>query len=349
MIANEAAQEIKLRRERAKTPKLELRTCISPTDNHLRTLRYFLESVSENGGPIAKAAHCVVSLSPDEPHFDILQKYPWTADHSIEFRWVDAALFEKWEYHATGFDRLWVESDADVVALVDSDLLVGGDFDDVVERAYRDQEMLGFMAHVSPFGFEEFGSNSSEKCWKRVYSEAQLPTPNLDWRYSGWGLDWDAIHPTTKISSNDPRHKWGPPYFNYGFIVGPRTYVDRMGETFISEIEAVYRVTQRPFASQVANCLAFQRHNIPCGELSINYNFPMNLPEDDIRTLNLDPNGKNGVDDIKIFHYIGQRTLFSSQETVQSFLEKTGLDGAWLAFQAKLRLVKQRICNDRLD
>jgi hypothetical protein len=326
----------------ANTPSLELRIPISPTDNNMRSLRYLSESNQEFGGPISKAAHWVVSVGSEEAARDLKEEYPWTKDQSIEFRWVDHDHFRKWKYDATGYDRFWVESNADIVALIDVDLLVGGDFDKIVRQAHRQKRMLGFMAHISPFGINGRAHIPSEVWWKRIFDEAGVAIPCLDWQYSAWGLDWSR-YKSGKIVSKDENHRFGPPYFNYGVVLGPRAFFERMGETFVEELEAVSRVIKTGYKSQIANCLAFERHEIPCGTIPINYNFPLNLPGDELRALNPDPDGENAYEDIKIFHYIGDRRVFDDPASIQKLLDRTDLVGAWPEFRRKLRSVSQRI------
>jgi len=327
---------------RGPDPKVEIRIPISPRDNDLLMLRFFLESLQEFGGPLGRAAHCVTSVSAEGPVRDLKREYGWTREHSLEFSWVDEELFKRSHYDATGFDRMWIKSDADVVLLLDVDLLIAGDFDQVVLNAYRDQRLSGFIAHVSPFGFPGLADTPSEVWWTRIFEEAGLPKPSLEWEYTGYGLDWDAIYPGLGIS-NDPRHRCGPAYFNYGVVVSPRVFVERMGETFEAELDAVDRVLESGYRSQIANCLAFARHGIPCETLSINYNFPLNVPGDAIRALNPDPNGEDSDEDIKIFHYIGGREHFATRETVEVLLNRSDLTGAWLVFQRKLERVHARI------
>ncbi len=62
-----------------------------------------------------------------------------------------------------------------------------------------------------------------------------------------------------------------------------------------------------------------------------------------MRALNLDPNGENSDEDIKIFHYIGNRAHFASPESVQKLLNRTDLTGSWRAFQDKLRVISHKI------
>ena len=309
----------------------------------MRMVRYLLESIQQFGGPISRAARCVLSVGADEEPYDLLAKHEWTRNHNIEVSWVDRQLFLDWEYDATGFDRFWIDSDADIVAQIDADLLIAGDFDKAVQAAYQAQTMLGFIAHISPFSVPGFSHIASDEWWSRVYKVAGLPTPSLDWQYTGWGLDWDTILPGANYTSSAPEHKHCPPYFNYGVILGPRSYFEMMGKTYVAELESVHRVTQNPYASQIANCLAFERYDIPCLALPLNYNFPMNLPSEAIRDLNPDPEGENADEDIKIFHYINQRRIFESAETVQAMLGRPDLEGSWRVFQEKLRIISERI------
>ncbi len=176
-----------------------------------------------------------------------------------------------------------------------------------------------------------------------MYQSAGIAMPTLNHQYTGWGLNWDEIFPQMSILSNDPDHRFAPPYFNYGVIFGPRTSIETIGCTFIDELEAVVRVHDGVYRSQIANCLAFERHGIRCAEMSVNYNFPLNLPGDAYRALNPDPSGKDRYSDIRIFHYIGGRMHFENTDTIEELLARSDLDGAWPAFQGKLGIVHDRI------
>lgn len=329
-------------RTRPRVPKLEIRIPISPNEKDLRMVRYLLESIREFGGPIGRAAHCVVSVGADERPRDLAREHPWAADHSIAFEWVDRDLFRRRSYDGTGLHRLWIESDADVVALVDADLLIAGDFDRLVLKAHREQRLLGFIAHVSPFDGPELRHVPSDRWWNWIFEEAGLPRPRLDWEHTGWGL-----------MSEDPRHRYCPAYFNYGVIIAPREFVERMGETFEDELDAVDRVVDSWAKSQIANTLAFTRHDIPCGTFSINYNFPLHVPEKAIRALNPDPDGEDGNEDIKIFHYLGEgeinRRHFATRESLQEVMDRTEMSPAGRIFQRKLRAVGRRIAESETD
>lgn len=328
----------------ADLPSLEFRIPISPADNDMRMVRYFLESVRCFGGPIARSAHTVLTVGDKAPPFDLRAEYPWLNDHSIDIRWVAPEDFTKWQYNATGFDRFWVPSKADVVAKIDSDLLVTGDFDNIVLRAHREQKVLGFMAHVSPFGMPGYDGRSSAEWWADMYHAAGVQMPELTFQYSAWGLNTGTW---PDLGTTDPAHRYGPAYFNAGVMIGPRDHFERMGTTIVQDLDQVLRIKQTGFAYQIANSICCDRHDIPCEAISINYNFPLNTPTDLMRSLNLDPDGGNQHKDTKIFHYISMRKLFESQQAVQDLLDDDTLDGAWPVFQKRLRKVHKTIMPPR--
>ena len=196
--------------------------------------------------------------------------------------------------------------------------------------------MLGFIAHVSPFDNAESGDTPSRVWWDRICDEAELPLLPFNRVHTGWGL-----------MSKDERHRGCPDYFNYGFVIGPREYIERMDKTFVAELEAVDRVVDTWFKSQIANTLSFARHEIPCGTLSINYNFPLHVPAEIIRALNLDPDGANTAEDVKIFHYLGEGEVnkehFATRESLEEVLERRGMSATGSVFRQKLQIIHQKV------
>lgn len=227
---------------------------------------------------------------------------------------------------------------------MDVDMLIAGDFDQVVWEAYLDQCILGFIAHVSPFGFPDKTHIPNNDWWNQIYEAAGLPKPDLAWEHTGWGLDWKKIYPDMGISQ-DASYRYCPAYYNYGLVMGPRSFIELMGETFRDDFETVCRVLKRHvgFASQITNCLVFDRHGMPCRTTSINCNFPLNLPGEEIRALNPDVNGEDSMEDIKIFHYIGGRKNFANQESLKEYLRQEKSDAAESVFQRKLQIVHNKI------
>ena len=203
---------------------------------------------------------------------------------------------------------------------------------------------------------------------EKIFDEAGLPLPPLNCEHTGWSLFY-----------KDKRHRSCPYYYNYGFIVSPKQYIDQIGQSFISELEIIDSVLETVFKSQIANTICFERHGISCGTLPINYNFTMNVPDDKIRVLNPDPKGENSADDVKIFHYLGSKRLplyynkeiareeskpkdkrdeeyiaslkkkrfnkedFQTIESLEGALRRKNLSEAETVFQRKLRFVHEKI------
>lgn len=289
------------------------------------------------GGPIARSAHCVVSVGADEPERDLAREYRWASDYSIEFQWVDRELFQKHSYHGTGYHRYLVKSNADIVALFDADIIVSGNLDRIILHSYLQQELLGFIAHASPF--RNSTDVSSEEYWERIFDFAGLPKPSLAWRHSGLGL-------IEKIP-NDPQHQYCPAYFNNGVIFSPRQFVERMADVFIGNVQRVESILDTAFKSQIANTLSLYQLKIPFGILPVNYNFPLNLPERGLREMNPDPNGENEIEDIKIYHYLASGEVnkrhFETEESLAELLSRENMSPAAKAFQTKLRILQERM------
>ena len=319
-------------------PTVEIRIPISANDKFLRMLRYFLESLQTFGGPVGRDAKCVVSISRDEPYRDLIQEYPWIQDYNVEFRWVDIDLFDEYEYDATGLDRMIFESSADIVILADADILIANNFDSIIIEALKKQKFYGLIAHVSPFQKKELCKTSSREWWEKIFKKADLPFNHFKHIHTGWGF-----------MSRDRRHRHCPFYFNYGFIISPRRYVDMMGKTYVEELQIVDSVLDSWFKSQIANTLSFERHQIPCDVLPINYNFPLHVNGEKMRDFNPDPNGENSPSEIKIFHYCGNSEIsredFESNKSLEKALGRRDLSRVGKVFQSKLQIIHERLTN----
>ena len=120
-----------------------------------------------------------------------------------------------------------------------------------------------------------------------------------------------------------------------------------MGKSFIDELNAIDRTVESLFKSQIANTLCFTRHEIPCGTLSINENFPLHLLDGKLRSLNRAATGKNHARDITVFHYLGDHNFtrddFATPEAVQQALKRKDLSDAETVYQQKLQRVHDRI------
>ena len=324
--------------KRCRSPSVEIRIPISANEMFMRMLRYFLESLQVFGGPLGRSAHCVVSVSRDEPYRDLLAEYPWASNYSVEFQWLDREYFDRLEYDGTGAHRFHIPSKADVVLLLDADLLVAGDFDQIIRDAYSSEQVLGFLAHASPFWRPLYREVPAERWWQLIFENAELPPPMLNGVPSAWGL----------LCEGESTRHCPENYFNYGVILGPRKLIERMGDSFESELESIDRVIETIFRSQIANVLTFARHGIRTDVLPMNYNFTMNLPAEELRSLNPDPKGEDSPGDVKIFHYLASGRInkrhFATKESFNDLLNQTDLGEYEAEFIRKLRIVHERIC-----
>ena len=317
-------------------PTVEIRIPISATSKYLRMVHYFLESLKLFGGPIGSRAKCVFSVSRDCPKEDLFKRLPWASDYNIDFHWVDQHYYDLDEYDATGYDRFYLESDADIIILADADILIAGDFDKAILSSYRNDQIMGCIAHVSPFSPPPYNQYSSLEWWTKIFTNCGLETPKFNNVHTGWGL-----------MNKNKNHRTCPYYFNYGFIIIPRHYLTDLGRTFIGDLRKIEEVLETWFKSQIANTVGFQRYKIPCKELSVNYNFPMHIPDLAFRSLNPDPDGEDMPDDIKVFHYLGNgkfnREDFISTEALKLALGRKELTPTEAIFRNKLEEIHEII------
>ena len=317
-------------------PTLEIRIPISPNAHFLRMLRIFAESMHKFGGPIAQSAQIVASVGADEPPFDLTAENPWLLKYPISIRWVPRDEFRQHEYDATGYDRYRVESSADIVVFADADIFVAGNLDRLVLQTHQQQVLYGAVAHVSPFHTKQYQHRSNNRWWTSIFKSAGLPPPELTWRYSDWGYE-----------VSDPNQRFCPPYFNFGFIISPRRHVEQIGTTFLSDLDNVEREIDSWFKSQIANTLSIVRNNIPASELPIKYNFPLNRPSGPFMAKNPDPEGENHIDQIKIFHYLGDGEInkkdFITTEALSKLLRREDLSPASQILQTKLKSIVREL------
>ena len=119
-----------------------------------------------------------------------------------------------------------------------------------------------------------------------------------------------------------------------------------MSLTYRDEILNVDKYYETWFKSQIANSLAFQRHNIKCATLSLNYNYPLHLDEKEFRNINSD-DGKNNPEDIKVFHYLGDGVFnkedFLTNQDLEMAMKRSNLSPSASMFKKKLMKVHQII------
>ena len=308
------------------TPNIEVRIPISANQKYMNMLKYLVYSLYENGGDLVKSANFIISVSRDESYRDLYQEFSWTKSFPIKFRWIDEALFKKFEYSGTALDRYRIKSNADIVIMCDADILISGDLDEIIMKSYREQKQLGFIAHVSPFNSHL--EKTSKELWEEIYKKLNQESPILDKEHTGWGF-----------MSKNKNHRYCPNYFNYGFIISPRKFIDKMNKSYEKDLETTIKVFDTCFRSQITRTVICDKYKIPTGTLSLNYNYPLHVDENEFRKINFDSKGENLPEDIKVFHYLGagefNKEDFKNDQKINEALNRTNIKKSGIFFQKK--------------
>ncbi len=211
--------------------------------------------------------------------------------------------------HANVHERFRIESDAEVVAMVDPDILIAGSLDELVEEIHRDGHLAGFIAHITPFRSPEGAKQPGNLWWMRLFDAAGLPRPRLR-----------CAHAADMLRC--------PAYFNYGFVLAPREVIERIGSSQEQDQAAVAGLLgdEFVFQYQLALSLALVRHSIPWRSLPLTFNFPLNQPAPLMRARNPSPEGEDAPENVRVFHFCGNGTIsratFETPETLGDLLAK---------------------------
>jgi hypothetical protein len=304
-------------------------------------LRYLTESLLANGG-FPGAVKIVVWVSPDAPYRDLAAEQAWARRLDLEWRWVNPELFREHGYAATGtLVRLAGPFEADLVLLLDADVLVSGSLAAVIEDAWEHQRLLGTIAHLSPFSFGLEPPLPNEPSWRRLFDAAGLPPPQLCCQHSMWPL-----YAGLPRLVGDPEYRYCPPYFNFGFILAPRAQMQTLGATIERDVAAANQVFSTLFRGQLALTLALSRHRVAWRALGLEYNFPCTKPP-----AVFDEGTFERLDEVRVWHYIDDAEIskyrdFEGPETVGRILQRSDLNPLLAAFQRQLARVHERIIGE---
>ena len=298
------------------TPSLEIHVPISPSPMFLRQVWALAASLRRYGGAIGRSATLTAWVSPELPErVDLHAAHPWARALGVDFRWVDAALFERHWYWGTAMAR-WAAADyqADLVLMLDADVLVCGSLDALAAELLAAPAVAGLPAHMSPF---------DEAGWGALFAAAELPAPALDCAPSGAGFFPEA------------REQRMPPYFNLGVIAAPRALMQRLGADLVGEMERVNAHVESYYRCQLAIPLALARQQLPWRALDVRYNFPNDrhfeqaLPE--------------AAADVRLLHYlrvgdaVSKSRDFNDAAAYAALLARDGLLGTDALLQQRLR------------
>jgi hypothetical protein len=220
-------------------------------------IRCLTHSLRRNGGDY-RDAPVIVTLGDQAPEPSLADRMPWLREHGIALRWVPRDTFLSHSYCATGNQRWQYDYAADVVLLLDADVLIAGPLDELVETVHARQVIAGLIAHVSPFE-----ALARPDGWKVLHDALGIQGARADHEHTGWGY-----------LSVDPRFRFTPAYFNYGVVCAPRGVAVRVGQVIHELLLQVQG--QFPgfwYDNQVALSLAVARLGLPYWCLPMRWNF----------------------------------------------------------------------------
>ncbi len=298
---------------------LEIHVPISPTPMFLRQLWALATSLRRFGGQVGRAATITAWVSPEQPELtDLNSLHAWAEPLGVRFRWVDLALFERHWYFGTAFARWAGPFAADVVLMLDADVLVCNSLDDMVQEVAAAQAVSGLPAHMSPFSEDE---------WRALFASAGLPPPQMDCRPSGAGFFADA------------RDQRMPPYFNLGVIAAPRSVMATLGQGLVDDLERVNAFCETYYRCQVAIPLGIARHGLGWRALDVRDNFP-----NDPAFERAHPDALSGI---RLLHYLREsrgvrkNADFKDAQAYHGLLMRPDLGGAEALLQQRLRALGQ--------
>lgn len=308
-------------------PSLEIHVPISPTPTFLTMLHCLTLSLRRFGGRYA-GARVVATVGDAAIDGGLAARLPWLARHDVEIRWLPEARYREDSYYATAVDRCRYDFAADVVLLLDADVLVAGPLDDLVELAWREQALGGLIAHVSPF--TEGGR------WPALFAHCGLGAPRATYQHTGWGA-----------MSTDEALRHCPAYFNLGVLCAPRTLFARIGDEIIALMHRVNAFALTPYRCQLALALAVAKLALPHRALPMRYNFANDPRLESLHAAELPP--------ARILHLlrdhqqVNKWELFAAVERIDAFLRRRDVSGVNARAQEVLAAVFPTLVADHLE
>ena len=242
--------------------EIEIHIPISPTVTFLRQVHYLAASLRRCGGLLAESP-IVVTVGEDCEPYDLARAEAWASAYPITFAWVPRAIFQKYGYFATAIQRYQYPFRARHVLMLDADLVVTGDFDELLDRANADPALYGMIAHSSPWQNTGLLHVRGEaEWWRMLFKRAGLGEPVMNCQYSGYGILGQEGFP-----------RECPPYFNHGVLLAPSAMFQAIGGRMWNELDFVDGLAQTPYRVQIALTLALLRLGLPWRTLPLRYNF----------------------------------------------------------------------------
>jgi hypothetical protein len=276
---------------------LEIHIPISPAPSFFTMIHYFAASLRLNGGTLADS-RIIVSVGEDCEPYDIAVALPHLRDYDITWRWTDRAFFREHSYAATRFNRYAQPFESDYVLMADSDMIINGDFSDLIPVVSETDGYAGVIATWPPFLARGEGNVDRER-WKGLYQAAGLPAPSFTYRHPGY----DVLYgPNEGIPDT-------PIYYNYGFVLSTRRAVEAVTKTFFADFLTATNYMKTDLVEQAGLGLSLIRNGIHATALPVRYNFwnhagyIAGFPED--------------VADLRVLHYL-HYGVFKKQQDIEN-------------------------------
>jgi hypothetical protein len=214
----------------------------------------FTVSLRRNGGAY-KDAPVILTVGEDEYAPELTDgSIAWLEKENVSIRLVPKFMYASRKYFGTGAYRMMADFQADVVLMVDSDILIKQPLDDLVESIAATGEFGALIEFGTPFYFE----NSTT--WEELYAHCGLGEPKLIYQYTGWGLMGQEL-----------KHQFCPPWFNFGVVIAPRDVMIRIGRVFFPLVERIEELEESMYRAQLALSLAVVALDIPYRVLPLRY------------------------------------------------------------------------------
>lgn len=282
--------------------QVDIRIPVSPTAEFALMLRVLYLSLRRYSGLSDWRLTAFVGASRSDQESS--HAFAAWLEPEIECVIVPPDDFERNGVHATAEQRLMAEPDADIVLMMDADMVVCGSLEDQITDSRAGAfDVAGVVAHVPP--------HMTRSDWTAIYRTADLEDPVFPYRYTGWPLMFPLeLRDDASIADS-------PPYFNYGYVYfsasGLRSVQRSYQRCLTAASEAIRRLNPRSemFVSQVALTLSIAKSELSHGALGLRYNFP-----NDRRLEAIHP---QELEDARVIHLLRRNKKFDKQRAYCSF------------------------------
>lgn len=296
-------------------PSLEIHIPISPTVRYENMVHYNVNSLRVYGGAYRDAK--VILTIGDENFDESWSNKPWIRDLGIEVRWVPQERYKEWIYYATAVERFCYRFEADMVLMLDADIVIRRPLDELIDGCYEAREFRGLIPHVSPF--------RGEGSWQELYDAAGLGKVEAIHEHTGWGY-----------MLTDEALRYCPAYFNLGVLCAPADVMASVGSVIYEMMGVCEGVFKTAYKCQIAAGLAVTKQKVPYSPLPMRFNYP-NQPL--IEALH-----QGELEHAAIVHYLAShqgiyKETFDSAESIEAVLKRTDLRNANEQLRQVLRTI----------